>query len=140
MAGGNINQQKAGYDYGFNLGLAFQIVDDLMDYSIKSELMGKNTGDDFKLGKTTLPIILAWEKSTEAEKKFWNKTLKMGEQVEKDFDYAVKILEKYNIFYECEMMATDFIKICQKSLDKFPDTKFKKPLIELANQSLKRKK
>ena len=140
VAGGNINQQKAGYDYGFNLGLAFQIVDDLMDYSIKSELMGKNTGDDFKLGKTTLPIILAWEKSTEAEKKFWNKTLKMGEQVEKDFDYAVKILEKYNIFYECEMMAADFIKLCQKSLDKFPDTKFKKPLIELANQSLKRKK
>ena len=59
IAGGNIKQQKAAYDYGFNLGLAFQIIDDLMDYNISSEIMGKNNGDDFKLGKTTLPIILA---------------------------------------------------------------------------------
>ena len=59
---GNVKQQKAAYDYGFNLGLAFQIIDDLMDYNISSNIMGKNNGDDFKLGKTTLPIILAWER------------------------------------------------------------------------------
>ena len=50
--------------YGFNLGLAFQIVDDLMDFNNSPNKMGKNLGDDFKLGKTTLPVILAWQKSS----------------------------------------------------------------------------
>jgi len=58
VAGGNKNLQKAAYDYGYNLGLAFQVIDDLMDFSQNSNKMGKSLGDDFKLGKTTLPIIL----------------------------------------------------------------------------------
>ena len=70
VAGGNQNQQIAAYDYGFNLGLAFQIIDDLMDFSQSSNKMGKNLGDDFKLGKTTLPIILVWQKSDQKKKVF----------------------------------------------------------------------
>ena len=73
VADGNQNQQMAAYDYGFNLGLAFQIIDDLMDFSQSSNKMGKNLGDDFKLGKTTLPIILVWQKSDEKEKSFLEK-------------------------------------------------------------------
>ena len=73
---GNAEQQNAAYDYGFNLGLAFQIVDDLMDFNNLPNKMGKNLGDDFKLGKTTLPVILAWQKSNAKEKQFWIKTLK----------------------------------------------------------------
>ena len=140
IAGGNIKQQKAAYDYGFNLGLAFQIIDDLMDYNISSDLMGKNNGDDFKLGKTTLPIILAWEKSTLSERKFWTKTLKNLEQEQMDFDYAIKIFKKYNIFQECKIIADDFIKISIDALNDLPDTKFTKPLLELANQSIQRTK
>ena len=73
---GNAEQQNAAYDYGFNLGLAFQIVDDLMDFNNLPNKMGKNLGDDFKLGKTTLPVILAWQKSNPKEKQFWVRTLK----------------------------------------------------------------
>ena len=76
VAGGNVEQQNAAYEYGFNLGLAFQIVDDLMDFNNTPNKMGKNLGDDFKLGKTTLPVILAWQKSNLKEKQFWIKTLK----------------------------------------------------------------
>ena len=140
IAGGNIKQQKAAYDYGFNLGLAFQIIDDLMDYNISSEIMGKNNGDDFKLGKTTLPIILAWEKSTPSEKQFWTKTLKNLEQEETDIDNALNILEKYHVFDECKLIADNFIKISIQSLNELPYTEFTKPLLELANQSIKRTK
>ena len=76
VANGNVKQQKAAYNYGYNLGLAFQIVDDLLDFNSKSNKIGKNLGDDFKLGRTTLPIILAWEKSNSSERKFWIKTIK----------------------------------------------------------------
>ena len=140
IAGGNVKQQKAAYDYGFNLGLAFQIIDDLMDYNISSNIMGKNNGDDFKLGKTTLPIILAWEKSTSSEKKFWTKTLKNLEQEEIDFDNALNILEKYNVFKECKIIADNFIKVSIQSLNDLPNTEFTKPLLELANQSIARTK
>ena len=78
VAGGNIKQQNAAYDYGFNLGLAFQIIDDLMDFNNLPNKMGKNLGDDFKLGKTTLPVILAWQKSNPKEKKFWIKILHLS--------------------------------------------------------------
>ena len=57
------------------MGLAFQIIDDIMDYSSSKTKMGKNQGDDFKLGKTTLPIILAWEKSNKPEREFFLKSL-----------------------------------------------------------------
>ena len=140
VAGGNLKQQKAAYDYGFNLGLAFQIIDDLMDYNISSYQMGKNNGDDFKLGKTTLPIILAWEKSTPSEKKFWTKTLIKLEQDEMDFENAINILEKYNIIQECKIIADNFIQISTESLNDLPDTEFIKPLLELANESILRTK
>ena len=67
VANGSLQQVKAAFDYGYNMGLAFQIIDDIMDYSSSNTQMGKNQGDDFKLGKTTLPIILAWEKSNKLE-------------------------------------------------------------------------
>ena len=71
VANGSLQQVKAAFDYGYNMGLAFQIIDDIMDYSSSKTKMGKNQGDDFKLGKTTLPIILAWEKSNKPEREFF---------------------------------------------------------------------
>ena len=72
-----------------NLGLAFQIVDDLMDFNNSPNKMGKNLGDDFKLGKTTLPVILAWQKSNPKEKQFWIKTLKELNQENFDFIFYI---------------------------------------------------
>ena len=131
-------QQKAAYDYGFNLGLAFQIVDDLMDFNSQSIKMGKNLGDDFKLGKTTLPIILAWEKSNSLERKFWIRTMKELKQKPSDFSKALSILNKYNIFDECKNKAQEFTSIAQEALLGLPNTKFKEYLIGLADESIER--
>ena len=140
IANGTIKQQKAAYDYGFNLGLAFQIIDDIMDYLAETNIMGKNIGDDFKLGKTTLPIILAWENSDAREKEFWIKTLQKLEQKELDFENALNIMKKYNVIEQCKNIAKNYIDTSICALEFFPETKFKKPLLDLANQSLNRKK
>jgi octaprenyl-diphosphate synthase len=140
IANGTIKQQKAAYDYGFNLGLAYQIIDDIMDYSSETNIMGKNIGDDFKLGKTTLPIILAWENSDTREKEFWIRTLQKLEHKELDYENAINILKKYNIIEQCRNIAKTFIDISVGSLDFFPETEFNKPLFDLSYQSLNRKK
>ena len=140
VANGSLAQQKAAYDYGFNLGLAFQIVDDLMDFNSQSIKMGKNLGDDFKLGKTTLPIILAWEKSNTSEKKFWNRTLRELKQYTGDFDEALNIFKKYNIFEDCKLKAHEFISKYKISLEQFPNTQFNEHLIGLASESTQRSK
>ena len=140
VSGGNAEQQNAAYDYGFNLGLAFQIVDDLMDFNNLPNKMGKNLGDDFKLGKTTLPVILAWQKSNPKEKQFWVRTLKELNQKPNDFNNAIDIFNKYNIFNECKKKTREFISVSIKSLEKLPDTEIKKHLIGLANESIERSK
>ena len=138
VAGGNIGQQNAAYDYGFNLGLAFQIIDDLMDFNNLPDKMGKNLGDDFKLGKTTLPVILAWQKSNPKEKQFWVRTLKELNQEPNDFNNAIDIFNKYNIFNECKKKTEEFISISIKTLKKLPDTEIRNHLIGLANESIER--
>ena len=140
VAGGNVEQQIAAYNYGFNLGLAFQIVDDLMDFNNLPNKMGKNLGDDFKLGKTTLPIILAWERSNNTEKKFWIKTIKELKQEPKDLNKAIKIFKKYNIFEDCKKKSQGFIFESIKSLEKLPNTEIKNCLIGLAKESIERSK
>ena len=140
VAGGNVEQQNAAYEYGFNLGLAFQIVDDLMDFNNSPNKMGKNLGDDFKLGKTTLPVILAWQKSNPKEKQFWVRTLKELNQERNDFNNAIDIFNKYNIFNECKKKTEEFISVSVKSLEKLPDTEIKNHLIGLANESIERSK
>ena len=140
VAGGNIKQQNAAYDYGFNLGLAFQIIDDLMDFNNLPNKMGKNLGDDFKLGKTTLPVILAWQKSNPSEKKFWIKTLKELNQEHNDFNNAINIFNKYDIFNECKKKTEEYISISIKSLDELPNREINNHLIDLANESIERSK
>ena len=140
VAGGNQNQQIAAYDYGFNLGLAFQIIDDLMDFSQSSNKMGKNLGDDFKLGKTTLPIILVWQKSDQKEKSFWNRTLVDLNQKPYDFKTALKILNKYNVFSECKNIAIEFVNKSLQSIEIFPDSIIKDHLKGLASEIINRSK
>lgn len=140
VANGNLKQQNAAYNYGYNLGLAFQIIDDLMDFNNTPNKMGKNLGDDFRLGKTTLPVILVWEKSNSLERKFWIKTLKELKQEPADFTEALNIFKKYKIFEDCKNKAQEFISKSKESLKGLPNSKFKEHLINLANESIQRSK
>jgi hypothetical protein len=78
LAGANDDDVAVMHDYGLQLGLAFQIMDDAMDYGVSSSAMGKNTGDDFIDQKITLPVILAWQDGDANDREFWQRTMGDG--------------------------------------------------------------
>ena len=96
VAGRPAAECKAMRDYGMNLGTAFQISDDVLDYTAERERLGKSLGDDFKEGKMTLPVIRAIAKATPAEKKFWERCLSDLDQSDKDFKEALGLLHKHD--------------------------------------------
>jgi octaprenyl-diphosphate synthase len=81
--------------YGRELGLAFQLVDDALDYGGLAAHLGKNTGDDFREGKITLPVVLALESATPEERAFWDRVITDLDQSDADFDEAVRILNAH---------------------------------------------
>ncbi len=96
LAGVSESDVVAMHNYGLKLGLAFQIKDDAMDYSIDSEKMGKNAGDDFFDQKITLPVIIAWQDGNADERAFLRRTLGEGNFTDGDLGTAQSILEKYD--------------------------------------------
>ena len=95
VMGGDKKIIEALHHYGLSLGMAFQIVDDALDYRSDLAAMGKNSGDDFNDGKITMPVILAWQDGDEAERAFWQRTIGMGAIQEGDFEEAVSYLESH---------------------------------------------
>ncbi len=87
---------ESAHDYGLQLGMAFQIMDDAMDYSLSPDDMGKNSGDDFLDQKITLPLIIAYGDGTHNERQFWQRTVGNGAFVDGDFEEACVILQRHN--------------------------------------------
>ena len=75
-----------------NLGIAFQLIDDALDYGGKSAKLGKNVGDDFREGKITLPVVLSFRRGSESERAFWNRTLGEGDIRDGDLDEAMALM------------------------------------------------
>jgi octaprenyl-diphosphate synthase len=86
--------------YGENLGIAFQLVDDALDYSGRQALMGKTVGDDFREAKMTLPLILAYARAKDADKPFWKRVIENGNQTESDLDRAITLIEQTGAMQE----------------------------------------
>ena len=100
--------------------------------------MGKNTGDDFKEGKITLPIILAYLRSDKKEKEFWNKTIIDLNQNEGDLIKAISIMKKYNCINDTVERARHFANVAMDSLGIFNDSEYKKSLNNLIQSSINR--
>jgi len=82
--------------YGRNLGIAFQLIDDALDYSGDSARMGKSVGDDFREGKITLPVILCFRRGNDEERAFWTRTLSEGEIRDGDLEHAIQLMRRHN--------------------------------------------
>src|SRR6266496_1904344 len=80
IAGRSKDEQAACRSFGMNLGIAFQLVDDSLDYGGKSAKLGKNVGDDFRDGKITLPVVLSFRRGSDSERVFWRRTLERSEE------------------------------------------------------------
>jgi octaprenyl-diphosphate synthase len=117
--------------FGLNLGIAFQLIDDVLDYSAKQAQLGKSIGDDFREGKITLPIILAFRRGNDDERTFWRRTLEDLKQEDKDLDTALSYLEKHNALTDTVERARHYGAIARDTLGIFPDNPEKKALIHL---------
>lgn len=124
--------------FGANFGMSFQLIDDAIDYSSSNIVLGKNIGDDFKEGKVTLPIILAYLRSNKAEKDFWKKTIVHLKQEKDDFHHAINIIKKYDCIEDTIDRARHFANVAIDSLGSFKDNNYKIGLINLIQSSLNR--
>jgi len=106
-------------DYGLNLGIAFQMADDLLDYSADEARLGKTIGDDFREGKLSLPVILALSKASESEREFWQRCIEEGRQEEQDLATALEIIDLHNIHEEGQRIANGYGTRARETLAAF---------------------
>jgi octaprenyl-diphosphate synthase len=124
--------------FGLNLGIAFQIVDDVLDYCSSGSKMGKNAGDDFRERKVTLPVILAYKRGTDEQKAFWRRTISEGLQRDEDVETAIKYVIENNVITDVIARANEYVAIARDDLDAFPDSQIKRLLIDVLEFSVHR--
>ncbi|HEX4407735.1 MAG TPA: polyprenyl synthetase family protein [Xanthobacteraceae bacterium] len=123
-------EQTASRSFGMNLGITFQLVDDVLDYGGASAHLGKNIGDDFREGKITLPVVLAFRRGSDAEREFWRRTLERGETTDADLDHAIGLMVKHRALDDTIGRAHHYGAIARDALALFPDSAIKKALTE----------
>ncbi|NSX53833.1 polyprenyl synthetase family protein [Parasulfitobacter algicola] len=126
-------QVQALFDYGDALGIAFQIVDDLLDYQGQTAATGKNIGDDFRERKLTLPVIKAVALASDKERAFWIRTIEKGDQRDGDLDHALALLNKYNTLSATRDDALAWSEKAKTALQSVPDHEIRQMLIDLAD-------
>ena len=124
--------------FGMNLGIAFQIIDDVLDYSAKQSTLGKSIGDDFKEGKISLPVILAFRRGNDEDRVFWRRTLEDQEQSEGDLEHAIHLMEKHNALEDSVERARHYGAIARDALGIFKDSPHKKAFVELIDFCIER--
>jgi octaprenyl-diphosphate synthase len=121
------------YDYGDALGIAFQIVDDLLDYQGQADATGKNIGDDFRERKLTLPVIKAVALADEEERAFWVRTIEKGKQEDGDLEHALSLLNKHGTLKATQADALEWSEKAKAALAPLPKHEIKDMLIDLAD-------
>ncbi|WP_340248184.1 polyprenyl synthetase family protein [Sulfitobacter pontiacus] len=126
-------QVQALFDYGDALGIAFQIVDDLLDYQGDPNATGKNIGDDFRERKLTLPVIKAIAKGDATERAFWTRTIEKGKQEDGDLEHALSLLNAHGTLDETKAEALAWAEQAKTALDTLPDHELTQMLRDLAD-------
>ncbi|TNC09840.1 polyprenyl synthetase family protein [Methylobacterium terricola] len=117
--------------YGMNLGIAFQLVDDALDYGGTSADLGKNVGDDFREGKITLPVVLSFRRGSDEERAFWRRTLERQEIEEpRDLDGAIAIMRRHRALEDTIERARHYGAMAKDALAPFPPSPMKQALLE----------
>jgi octaprenyl-diphosphate synthase len=122
------DEQAACRSFGMNLGIAFQLVDDALDYGGKAAKLGKNVGDDFREGKITLPVVLSYRRGSETERAFWRRTLEQGEATDADLSEAVSLMARHRALEDTIQRARHYGAIARDALAFFPASSMKAAL------------
>jgi len=138
-AGGGAARSSALRAYGFNLGLAFQLSDDALDYGGATETLGKNAGDDFREGKATLPLLLAIARTGPKEREFWDRVIGRQDQGEGDFRRARELIVGAGALEAALDLAGDYADRAKTALDIFPASALREGLEALADFAVSRR-
>jgi octaprenyl-diphosphate synthase len=127
------SEEEAALDrFGRSLGIAFQLVDDMLDFSARQTEFGKSIGDDFREGKVTLPILLAFARGDEAERVFWRRALEEMDQRPGDLEHAIELIERRGALAETLLRARGYAATAIDALSIFHDGVERRALIEAA--------
>ncbi len=125
-------------EFGMNLGIAFQLVDDALDYAADQARLGKTVGDDFREGKITLPVLAAHAAGDAAERAFWQRTIGCCEQTEADLDDALGLMARHGAIRATLDRADGFAQAAKRALDAFPDSRLRRTLRDVADYTIQR--
>jgi octaprenyl-diphosphate synthase len=124
--------------FGLNLGIAFQLVDDALDYAADQAVLGKTVGDDFREGKITLPVLLAYHAGDAADRSFWRRTIEASEQHESDLGRALDLIGHSNAIRLTLERARAFAIIAKAALCSFPENVLRTALLEVTDYTVSR--
>ncbi len=127
------DQIKALFEYGDALGIAFQIVDDLLDYQGDTKATGKNVGDDFRERKLTLPVIKAIAAADTEERAFWKRVIEKGDQRDGDLDHALGLLQAHGALDQTRREALEWATRAKAALVSLPEHPVRQMLLDLAD-------
>ena len=125
--------------YGQSLGLAFQLVDDALDYGGLSTALGKSVGDDFREGKMTLPVIRALERADADERAFWERVIRDVDQTDVDLERAVSYLRRAKALDSTLQAAEGYAEAAKAALSRFPVSPWREALEALADYVVERR-
>ncbi|HLI21029.1 MAG TPA: polyprenyl synthetase family protein [Stellaceae bacterium] len=138
VAGRSPEEERALESYGRNLGIAFQLVDDMLDYSALQAELGKTVGDDFRDGKLTLPVVLALRQADEREREFWRRTLEDTEQRDGDLAHAIELMRRHGTLAATLERAREYGAAARRALMSFRDGPERQALDEVIEFCLER--
>jgi octaprenyl-diphosphate synthase len=138
LAGGGKAEVEACRGYGANLGIAFQLIDDALDYGGSAAKLGKNVGDDFREGKITLPVVLSFRRGSTVDRAFWRRTLEQGEVVDGDLESALALMKKHRALEDTVERARLYGAMARDALELFPASSWKHALLDAVEFAVQR--
>ncbi len=138
IAGCDAKSEEALRSFGRNMGIAYQLVDDILDYAGYEDALGKSVGDDFREGKMTLPVVYALGRATSEEKTFWRRTIGEGRQQPDDLARACEALERTGAFADALACAQRYADRALEDLSRAPANAYSRALADLAATSVSR--
>jgi octaprenyl-diphosphate synthase len=139
VVGGRGKSERAAFrSYGTNLGLAFQLIDDALDYGGNSASLGKQVGDDFREGKITLPVVLAYRRGSDADRTFWKRVLEQDDIRDGDLEHAVALMGTHDAIADTVERARHYGAVARDALAPFPDGPHKTALLQVVDFCIER--
>ena len=131
-------ERSAFRSYGTNLGLAFQLIDDALDYGGSSKDLGKKVGDDFREGKITLPVVLAYRRGSDGDRAFWKKVIVDAAIEDGDLEHAISLMHDYDAITDTIERARHYGSVARDALAPFPDSRHQTALLEAVDFCINR--